>query len=466
MVYSQTVAFTWDEGFHLLAARLIGAGRKPYIDFCFPQAPFNAYWTAACMRVFGESWRTAHALSSLFTTGAVMLAADYVFSRLPVSRWRTAAAFSAALLAGLNSALFEHGSIGQAYGICAFATMAAFRASVAAVDRRGAGLAALAGFLTGVSAASSLLTAAVAPTVLLWIALRNRSGARWRKCAAFLAGAAVPFLPALWLFVQGPGQTWFNLLQYHLAYRVANWPEATQHDLEVVTSWIDSGHALLLGLLAAAGLLAIRAEKQWDRARRSEFHLCGWLALVLCTEVALAHPTFPRYFLLTVPFVAILAAVGVYGIGSRLGGEVRPLWPVLALGALILLGLGRMLYDRRDVYTWDDMRQIARKVQEVTPAQAPLWADESIYFLTRHAPPSGMEFGYSHTIGDLTPERAAKLHILSNAEVTRRVQAGAYSTIETCDDDTEFIDSLELSKLYRQRAEISGCAVYWERIHP
>ena len=57
ILYSQTYAFAWDEGFHLLAAQLIDAGKRPWLDFCFPQTPLNAYWNAGWMRVFGESWR-------------------------------------------------------------------------------------------------------------------------------------------------------------------------------------------------------------------------------------------------------------------------------------------------------------------------------------------------------------------------------------------------------------------------
>ena len=34
LAYSQSLAFTLDEGYHLLAAQLIGAGRTPYLDFC------------------------------------------------------------------------------------------------------------------------------------------------------------------------------------------------------------------------------------------------------------------------------------------------------------------------------------------------------------------------------------------------------------------------------------------------
>src|ERR1700686_847326 len=46
VVYSQTDASVEDEGFHLLAAHLMKIGEKPYLDFCFPQTPLNAYLNA------------------------------------------------------------------------------------------------------------------------------------------------------------------------------------------------------------------------------------------------------------------------------------------------------------------------------------------------------------------------------------------------------------------------------------
>ena len=36
------------------------------------------------------------------------------------------------------------------------------------------------------------------------------------------------------------------------------------------------------------------------------------------------------------------------------------------------------------------------------------------------------------------------VHIVSQDELKRRIQAGAYATVETCDLDTDFIDSLDL----------------------
>src|SRR6202167_2596268 len=114
VVYSQTWSFAWDEGFHLLAAQLIAAGKTPYLDFCFPQTPLNAYWNAGWMRIFGDSWRAVHAVAALLTAGAILLAADFVFVRFRVPAWRLAAALTVALAIGLNGMIVQFGTVGQA----------------------------------------------------------------------------------------------------------------------------------------------------------------------------------------------------------------------------------------------------------------------------------------------------------------------------------------------------------------
>src|SRR5437764_219495 len=97
LTYALTRAFTYTEGYHWLAAQLIGAGKQPYIDFCFPQTPLNAYWNAAWMRLLGAHWRVPHALAALLTIAAVTLTADFVCRRFPVRAW----ALSTAIVAGL-----------------------------------------------------------------------------------------------------------------------------------------------------------------------------------------------------------------------------------------------------------------------------------------------------------------------------------------------------------------------------
>src|SRR5580692_4108665 len=127
LAYAVNFAFSWDEGFHLLTAQLIEAGKRPYVDFVFSQTPLNAYWNAAWMRIFGDSWRVAHAVAALGTAGAILLAADFVLVRFPVPSWRFAAALTTALILGLNELVIYWGTLGQAYGFCLLLIVVAFR---------------------------------------------------------------------------------------------------------------------------------------------------------------------------------------------------------------------------------------------------------------------------------------------------------------------------------------------------
>jgi hypothetical protein len=389
LVYSDTGAVAWYEGFHVLAAQLINAGKRPYLDFLFPQTALNAYWVALCMRIFGESWRVVHALAATATGAAVLLTADFILRRFPIGDWKLPAAVFAAFATALNVMVFEFGTIGQAYGLCLFLIVAAYRSSVLSVERDNPFWPLLAGCTAGAAAASSLLTAPVAPVLLLWIAFQSPTK-RFVKSAAFVTGALIPFLPLLWLYLQSPRQVWFNIFDYHFFFRQVEWEGAIRHDLEVLTSWIDSSQALLLGLLALAGIFFIAKRSGWDRALRSDFYLCGWLALALSLHISNAHPTFARYFLFTVPFLAILASVGLYAAASRLDSPNRPWRPVMILAVLFSFALARALYEKRDNMNWRDFEQVAHKVSEVTPPGQSLLADEFVYFLLKRQPPSGM----------------------------------------------------------------------------
>ena len=458
LVYAETRAFTLDEGYHMLAAQLIAAGKTPYIDFCFPQTPLNAYWNAAWMRLLGGTWQVPHLLAALFTIGAVLIIADYVRCRFPVGGWRVAGAAVAALAIGLNGPVWVYGPL-QAYGICLFGLAAAFRLAVRSVEREGWLASAAPGFCAGMAAASSLLTAAAAPVLLCWMLYYHRAGRRWKTLAAFALGISVPFAPVFWLFVRGPRQTWFNLFRYHVFFRRLYWPETTRHDLEMLTAWIDNGQALLLGLLALGGLLYIVRQSGWPRALKAEYYLCAWLAAALSAEIGRAHPTFTRYFLLTVPFLAILAVAGLFAV-SRAFEADRPLWPVLVVAVLFALGLGRTLYDRRDMDTWSVHQRLAAKVDQVTPPKAPIFAMEPIYLLTRRTPPPGYELSYTHLV-NLPPAEAALMHILNEAEVKRQVRAGMFATAYSCDDDD--IANYGLQTAYKQHVDMEDCTIFWDR---
>ena len=459
LFYAETKAFHWDEGYHLVAAQAILSGKKPYLDFCFPQSPLNAYWNALWMGLLGQNWRLAHLIAALLTIGAVVLMADFIARRFPVPSWRIAGAITAGLALGLNALVFSYGSVAQPYGMCLFTLAVAFRLTIRAVDRSGALLAAAAGLFAGAAAGSSLLSAAAAPVLLVWTLVYNRAGRRWAKSIAFTVGAAIPFAPVFWLFCQGPRATWFNVIQYHLLYRTLYWPDTTRHDLEVLTSWINNGQGLLLGLLALFGLLYVLRASEWPRPLKAEFYLCAWLAAALSALLGRAHPTFAQYFLLIVPFLAVLAVSGLYALSSRVLQPEQRRWPVLLVIALFVFTLSRTLYDNRDDDDWGAHERAAAQIDKVTPRNAPVFADELIYFLTRRVPPPGLELYYTHKL-DLPAGERALLHILNLAEVQQQVQSGKFATAYSCDDDQ--IEEYGLDKLYGQKAELESCTVFWD----
>lgn len=466
LIYSVTWAVAWDEGFHLLAAQLIYAGKRPYLDFLFPQTALNAYWVAMWMHVFGQSWRMVHVLAAATTAGAVLLTADYVLRRFPVLNWRLPAALAAALATGLNVVVFQFGTIGQGYGLALFLIVAAFRLSILTVERNAIVWPILTGLAAGAAAGSTLLTAPVAPVLFLWILLESRTENRWAKSAAFVVGTLVPFLPLLRLFLESPRVVRFNIFDYHFFFRQLEWEGAIQHDVGVLISWIDSAPATLVGLLALAGLYFIARRSNWDRRLRAEFYLCGWLALALSIHLSTAHPTFERYFLFTTPFVAILASVGLYDVGSRLDSPERPWRSIIFLAILLSLGISKAMYDRRENMNWQDFQQVAQKVREVTPAGQPFMADEFVYFLLRRMPPSGMELEDSHKLNNLPSDLAAALHILRRSDLEKQLKLGKFNTVETCDDDDERVEEFHLTQLYSRWEDVSGCVVYWAKRPP
>jgi 4-amino-4-deoxy-L-arabinose transferase-like glycosyltransferase len=454
------LSFSWDEGFHLVAAQLIAHGRRPYLDFCFAQAPLNAYWNALLMKLFGESWRVVHVAAAIETAGAVYLTADFLLARWDTARWRLWAAITAAVLCGLNPQTVRYGEVGQAYGLCLFLIVAAFRMAVEAVARERVAWAAGAGFLAAAAAGSSLLTAPVAPVIALWMLLANRAGNRWTKLCATVAGGVAAWLPILWLLARAPRIVIFDMFRYHIFYRRSDWEGATEHDLQVLRGWMYSPTAILLGLLAIAGLWYAARRSEWERGRRAELYLCAALGLALTAFISTAHPTFERYYLLATPFFAILAAIGLYAIATRTGAAERPWWPVLTVAVVMGAALRWNIVEWRDEMHWNEIEPLAQKVDAVTAPGAALYADEHVYFLTRRAPPSGMEYLSSHKVR-LEPELSREVHIVPQEEWDRRIAAGEFDTLQTCDGE-DWIKEHNLSVVYVNRADVGECSVFWK----
>lgn len=456
VAYSQTYAFAWDEGFHLLAAQLIKNGHRPYLDFAFAQTPLNAYFNAFVLRLLGESWRQIQFIDALLTTAAVMLAAGFLRSRF--EGWGTPTLIAVLYFVGANLETVKNGTIGQAYALGLLLIVASFRLAVSSLEHDRPLPAALAGLLAGAAAGSTLLTAPAAPVLLLWSFLLSPSGKKFSRALLFLAGAVVSWIPLIALFAQSPARFIFDVFRYHIFFRRSDWPGATQHDLEIFASWIDNPQVILLVSLAVAGLWFVAKKSGWDRLRRQQFYLCGYLAAALALHVSTAHPTFPMYYIFTSPFLGILAAVGLFSVSTQMGIR-RALWPTLAVGLLTCLGLAKSIYEESDKDTWPKMEAVARQVDAVTPAGAALYADEPTYFVTRRTPPPGNEYISSHKLR-LPPGLSELVHITPQPEFDGRIAAGTYDTLETCDDE-DWIKNRKLEEIYGQKKQVGDCWIFW-----
>ena len=468
MLYAVSVSFVWDEGFHLLAAQLMNHGKMVYLDFCFPQTPLNAFWNAAWLGWTNGGWRVTHVIATAACISAMALITQFAYSRFSGLRWQLSAAFIAALGTGLNSTLWKFGTCAQAYGLGTFLSVAAFRMALVAAGAFALWPVFVTGALTGGAAASTLLTAPLTPAILIWLLWQSQPGSRLAKFLGFAAGYCVPFIPIVVLFAKAPQQTWFNIVQYQAIFRRMNWLSGADahttlnsHDFDVLSAWLNDSTTFWMGALALVGVFAIHRFPSWSKDLRAEFYLAGWIALGFVVFIASARPTFQRYFVFAVPFVAALAAVGAVSLFSRLGFSSRPKWPTLALIGLLALALGKDIFDDRDAATWATYRKITEKIQQVTPEGGLIYADEQVYFLLNLTPPSGMEFSYSHKL-DLPPAQEQDYHIVSEKELNAQVRAGRFATVETCRD--ERIDDMHLQELFTDQDDVGDCSIFSGKI--
>ncbi len=468
-LFSQTLAWDGDEGFHLLAAQLITAGKKPYLDFFYQHVPLHIYITAGWFRLFGDTWRSAHALATVFTGSSLLLVAGFVYSRIPDLAWRVPAAIAASVLVGLHAEVIQNGTVGVAYGLCLFLTLAGFRLVIVAVDRASGWAAAGAGLCAGAAANASLLTAPVAPILLLWMISRIRIGHRWAKAAWFLAGAVIACIPFLWLAAQGPRQTFFDVVEYHVLHRqsvATTIAGMVRENLGTVyTVWLESTQGLVLVLLAIVGGLFLAGRTEWDPRDRAEMALCTWLALGLGVYLSVARHTHPMYFVLVVPFLSLFAAFGVYAIGSRIGSLGRPTLVMLLVLGWYGIGLVKPASHVFRDYAphWPVYDEVAQTINRVTPAGGEVWAyDEFLYFAARRIPPPGLGNLYSQSLS-LPPSLAADLRVKPLLQLEASLAAGRYATA-VVEPDEQAIARWGLTRLYRGRTLVRGYEVFWGRV--
>ena len=370
IVDSQIFAYVGDESFHLLAAKLVSAGRIPYDDFFYQHPPLFIYIIGGLFRVTGASWRVAHAFSALSLISAIVLAAFYARDLFleEALRWRNAAIV--AVLIGFNCYALVFGVTGFPHGFCILCLMAALYLSRAKTN---AGLV-FAGVFSGCAVESSFLAVPALLVFVIWFALKDK-----RRAFLFAAGAAIAFIPLLILLIVAPDQTFADVFRYHLFDRPKlGW----RYDVREVVAWFGS---LQGGVLTAFAIVAVSLRKDDD------VRLCGWISLAMIVTVSFARTTSAGYFLPATPFIAILAATGLIELTQQTHKFARRI--VVPVVALYLLGLIGLRYVKRSETFYFDHHLVENIVQRMDrcSSTARMNAPEPIYFAGQTLPPRGFE---------------------------------------------------------------------------
>ena len=376
LIRSQLLAYVGDESFHLVAAQLIHAGKRPYIDFFYQHTALHAYLTAGLFQL-SETWRISHAFSALALLGSVVLACLYTRDLFIDENARRTAVVFTLIFYGANCYALIFATTGLPYGFCLLCSMAALFFSRPNGRRRLHVFAA--GLFAGAAAASNLLTLPVLVVVLARILIRDK-----QRVLLFIAGATVACAPLLILFAQSPRQVIFNLVGYHLVDRPSlGW----RFNVREMIAWFGSAQGAILTALAIIA--------NWLR-RDDEVRWCSWIAIALIGLISCTRTTSAFYLLLALPFLVILAAAGAVELARR-ANITRNLVAVL-VAALYLLGLSGMKYVWRWEAPYADHRaveMIARELEACTSEGGKFYAPEAVYFASHRLPPPTLENRFS-----------------------------------------------------------------------
>jgi len=421
-----------DEGFYLLASRLVLQHKKLYLDFLYEQGPLLPYVYALCMKFFGISWNAARLFAAFLTALAGTLAYEEVCRQ---TRNRFAGA-TAAILFSASTLIFGFFPVAKTYSLAGLLVFAAYFAVSRLSFTSSGWLSATSGLLFAFSVDTRSYLLVLFPLFLWWIIRGSQPDRRWRQSLWFIGGCFVGVLPSLYYFALSPGIFLFNNIGCH----------AIRSDSGLVGGWQQKVFVLLQAFLGgpeangiqgsilffvALGLMSLIGKRRYPP--RFAFQI----AVVIGLVSLLPTPVLPQYFCLCIPFLvvsAVCVANDFYlGLESQRAKVLSLVAGVLLFGIYlaapipdfhryIVTGVGvPWVKWARNPADWklQNVQEISQAIDEVAApgeAVASFWPGYIVQ--TRANPFPGLETDYGLPLSTkLTAEQRARYHILSEDEI-------------------------------------------------
>ena len=420
-----------DEGFSLLASRLVLANKKPYLDFFFQQAPLLPYVYALWMKVAGVTWVSARMFAGVLTAILGTLLFEHV--KHVTKNW--SAAFCAVVLFASSTQIFAWFLLAKVYSLAGLLLFASYVVLSRIGDRHSKWVVGFGGLLLGLSIDTRSYLILILPFFVWWL-VRN-SGTKVNSSVWWLLGGVLAGnIPAIYFFLSSPRAFLFNNLGYHLI----------RSDGGAMGMWTEKIFALLLSLLGGPGgngiQLSLLLLISWAfvfSVRDSKYppRFAFEIGVAVMFISLLPTPVIVQYFSLAVPFFIACAVCVLSGIYQNLTSTTARTFGIAAGIILIIVYIGVSVPDfksylftgndvpgvssAKDPADWkiDRVIEVSETINKIVGSgqmAVAFWPGD--IFQTDAAPLSGTENDWSMPVASkLSADQKLRFHVLSAGEI-------------------------------------------------
>ncbi len=439
-----------DEGFYLLASRLVLMHKKPYLDFFYTQAPLLPYVYALWLKLTSVTWVSGKLFAALLT--AVL--GTLVFADVCRQTRNWVAGLAAVVMFCVSTLIFAFFPVVKTYSLAGLFLFAAYFLAGRISGTSPRWLMGASGLLLGLSADTRSYLVLVAAVFLWWIYRNSETRARVVLICWFLGGMAIGLLPCLYFFVSSPSAFLFNNLGYHAARSgsglVGMWQEKLAAILVTFLGGSE-GNGLQTSLLFFVSVAFVFSIHKPRYAPRFAFQIALTVGLISL----LPTPVHPQYFCLCIPFLLSSTVCVVNGMLMELSPGRGKLTTIAACAAVLGLYVASSVGDfRRFLVTGDrvpgvdigldknDWRlqrvlAVSQAIDQIARPGEPVASFWPGYiFQSKAVPFSGFESDFGLSVSEkLTPEQRARYHIVSPADLQAEFSARVPRIVVLTDKD-------------------------------
>lgn len=290
-----------DEGYYLLAAKLVLQGQVPYRDFLYTQMPLLPYVYALFLAPTGVSWLGARVVAAIIAIaiGVLVHVGARSACRRPSSAW------IASLLYLASAFALDWFTVVKTYALSALLLLGAYLLlrSRSTPERRALFFA---GVLFGLAIDLRSMMLAALPAFAMGAIERGRGV---RALGGFALGIAVALLPLFYFVAQSPEGFVFGNWGYHAIRSDYGLMTTLKQKVAVIAALLgvhnpEGAPALQFLVLGFFVLLAVAASLA--RRQRPDFGV--FIVLLVGIVSILPNPSFTQYYSVVVPFMILIAA--------------------------------------------------------------------------------------------------------------------------------------------------------------